>query len=53
MTEVGALVTGVQHARVHLDGQQIDDRFVDWFVRGADGAWRARIALDLPAYTES
>jgi hypothetical protein len=48
-TPAGALVTGIQHARVMVDGQVIEDRraFVDWFVR-ADGAWRIQAAVDLP-----
>lgn len=54
MTESGALVTGVQHARVRVDGNEVDDRrpFIDWFVQADDGAWRVKIALDLPGYTE-
>ena len=46
----GALVTGVQHAQVRVDGQAVDDRrgFVDWFVQHA-GAWRIQAAVDLPA----
>jgi len=46
----GALVTGIQHARVRVDGQPVDDRrgFVDWFVQHA-GAWRIQAAVDLPA----
>ena len=46
----GALVTGVQHAQVRVDGQVVDDRrgFVDWFVQHA-GAWRIQAAVDLPA----
>jgi ketosteroid isomerase-like protein len=49
----GALVTGIQHARVRIDGQDLDDRraFVDWFVRH-DGRWRFRAAVDLPAPAE-
>jgi len=45
----GALVAGVQHAQVRVDGQVVDDRrpFVDWFVKEA-GAWRIRVAIDLP-----
>ena len=44
-----ALVTGIQHARVTVDGQVIDDRraFVDLFERTPDG-WRIRTAVDLP-----
>jgi hypothetical protein len=45
----GALVTGIQHARVVVDGQVYDDRrgFVDWFVT-IDGQWRLQAAVDLP-----
>jgi len=45
----GAFVTGIQHARVRIDGRHVDDRraFVDWFVR-VDGAWRLRAAAELP-----
>lgn len=50
MSASGALVTGVQHARVLLDDQVVDDRrgFVDWFVKHA-GEWRIQAAVDLPA----
>jgi len=50
----GALATGIQHARVRIDGQDIDDRraFVDWFVRH-DGKWQFRVAVDLPAPIEA
>jgi hypothetical protein len=46
----GALATGIQHARVRIDGQDIDDRraFVDWFVKHA-GEWKFRVAVDMPA----
>src|SRR5471030_692738 len=46
----GAIVTGIQHARVAIDGAVVDDRraFVDWFIREA-GEWRLRVAVDLPA----
>jgi hypothetical protein len=49
MAESGALVTGIQHAQVRIDGKIIDDRraFVDWFVKDT-GAWRIRAAVDLP-----
>jgi ketosteroid isomerase-like protein len=49
MSAAGALVTGVQHARVRLGGQVVDDRrgFVDWFVKHA-GKWRIQAAVDLP-----
>ena len=45
-----ALATGIQLARVRVDGQDFDDRraFVDWFVRH-DGRWKFRAAVDLPA----
>ena len=45
----GALVTGVQHARVRLDGEIIEDTrpFVDWLVKEA-GEWRLRAAVELP-----
>jgi hypothetical protein len=46
----GALVTGIQHAQVRVNGQVVDDRrgFIDWFVQHA-GAWRIQAAVDLPA----
>jgi len=49
LVPTGALVTGVQHAQVRLDGQVLDDRrqFVDWFVKQA-GAWCLQAAVDLP-----
>jgi ketosteroid isomerase-like protein len=49
LTTSGALVTGIQHAQVHVDGQTIDDRrrFVDWFVNFT-GEWRIQAAVDLP-----
>jgi len=49
----GALVTGIQHARVRIDGEDIDDRraFVDWLVPH-DGAWKFRVAVDMPATAE-
>ena len=45
-----ALVTGIQHARVRVNGDLIDDRraFVDYFAR-IGGEWRIRVAVDLPA----
>lgn len=45
-----AIVTGIQHAQVAIDGAIVDDRrsFVDWFIREA-GEWRLRVAVDLPA----
>jgi ketosteroid isomerase-like protein len=44
----GAMVTGIQHAQLKMDGELLDDQrsFVDWFVRIA-GAWRLRAAVDL------
>src|SRR5262245_53028096 len=50
----GALVTGIQHARVRIEGEDIDDRrgFVDWFVKHA-GCWKIRVAVDLPAAMET
>jgi hypothetical protein len=49
VTPAGALVTGVQHARVRVDGQVIEDRrgFVDWFVK-QNGEWRIQAGVDLP-----
>jgi hypothetical protein len=49
LSPAGALVTGIQHARVRIEAQEIDDRraFVDWFVREGQ-AWRLRAAIDLP-----
>jgi hypothetical protein len=49
MSPLGALVTGVQHAEVRVDGEVINDRraFVDWFVKDVDG-WRIQAAVDLP-----
>ncbi len=34
LTDAGALVTGIQHARVRVDADVVDDRrpFVDWMV---------------------
>jgi ketosteroid isomerase-like protein len=45
-----ALVTGVQHARVRLDDELIDDTrpFVDWLVNES-GQWRLRAAVELPS----
>ena len=42
-----AMVTGVQHARVVIDGATVDDRraFADFFVR-IHGAWKLRAAAD-------
>ena len=45
-----AMLTGVQHARLILDGQTVDDRraFADFFVK-AGGSWKLRAAADFPA----
>lgn len=45
-----ALVTGVQHARVRLEDEVIDDTrpFVDWLVNES-GQWRLRAAVELPS----
>jgi Domain of unknown function (DUF4440) len=50
VSDAGALVTGIQRAKVRLDGKDIDDArpFVDWFVE-VDGEWRLRAAVELPA----
>ena len=50
----GALVTGMQHAQLSVDGSVIDDRraFVDFFVR-MDNAWRLRVAVDFGAVAPS
>ena len=49
VTPTGVLVTGFQHARLHIDGQTIDDRrgFIDWFVE-VGGEWKIQAAVDLP-----
>lgn len=49
LSGAGALATGIQHARVRIDGKEIDDRraFVDWFV-ARNGKWQIRVAVDLP-----
>jgi hypothetical protein len=43
-----ALMTGIQHAQVRIDGALVDDRraFVDWFVKH-QGEWRIRVAVDV------
>lgn len=48
-----ALVTGVQHARVRLDGELIEDTrpFVDWLIKES-GEWRLRAAVELPGPEE-
>ncbi len=42
-----AIVTGIQSARLILEGKAIEDRrgFVDWFVRQPEG-WRLLLAID-------
>ena len=49
-TGAGAIVTGVQHAQLRIDGQVMNDRrpFVDVFVH-VDGDWRLRLAISPPA----
>ena len=53
LSDAGALVTGIQHARVRIEDTEIDDRraFVDWFVK-RDGEWRILVAVDLPSAEE-
>lgn len=48
-TPSGALVTGIQHAAVRIDGTVHAEAraFIDWFVR-MEGAWRLQAAVDLP-----
>ena len=45
-----AMLTGVQHAQVIVDGQTVDDRrgFADFFVK-IDGSWKLRAGADFPA----
>ena len=49
LAEDHAIVIGIQHARVRVDGEVVDDKrpFVDWMVKEA-GEWRFRAAIDLP-----
>jgi ketosteroid isomerase-like protein len=53
MAKDSALVTGVQHARVRLDGELIEDTrpFVDWLIKES-GEWRLRAAVELPGADE-
>ena len=46
----GALATGIQHARVRIQGETFDELrpFVDWFTRTSSGRWQLQVALDLP-----
>jgi hypothetical protein len=45
-----ALLTGIQHAQLKIDGQVIDDHrsFADFFIKTA-GGWKLRAAADFPA----
>jgi hypothetical protein len=45
-----AMVTGVQHAQVVIEGEVIDDRraFADFLVK-IDGSWKLRAGADFPA----
>jgi ketosteroid isomerase-like protein len=45
-----AIVTGIQQARLEIDGSVVNDRraFVDWFVKES-GHWKLRTAVDLAA----
>ncbi|MGK2857571.1 MAG: nuclear transport factor 2 family protein [Thermoanaerobaculia bacterium] len=54
LSESGAMVTGIQHARVRVGGVEIDDRraFVDRFAT-LDGSWRIRVAVDVPLAEET
>jgi len=54
LTDAGALVTGVQRARVRIDGNILDDRqpFVDWMVK-EDGEWRFRAAIGLTSESDT
>ena len=48
-----ALATGIQHARVRIQGETFDELrpFVDWFTRNPSGRWQLQVALDLPEQT--
>jgi hypothetical protein len=52
VTPAGVLATGVQHARLRIDGETIDDRrgFVDWFV-DVNGEWKIQAAVDFATTT--
>jgi hypothetical protein len=45
-----AMLTGIQHAQVVVDGETVDDRraFADFFVK-IDGVWKLRSGADFPA----
>ena len=49
MAGEAGVASGIQHARVRIDGQDIDDRraFVDVFAR-IGGEWRLCVAIDVP-----
>lgn len=49
VTPAGVLATGLQHARLKIDGETVDDRrgFIDWFV-DVNGEWKIQAAVDLP-----
>jgi hypothetical protein len=51
--DASALVSGIQHAQVRIDGYTVDDRraFVDWFVKSS-GGWRLRAAVEPPPSPE-
>jgi hypothetical protein len=48
VSAAGALATGIQLARVLVEGREVEDRraFVDWFVR-TEAGWRLQVAVDL------
>ena len=48
-----AMVTGVQHAQVVVNGEAIDDRrgFADFLVR-IGGSWKLRAGADFPANSQ-
>ena len=49
LSDAGALVTGIQRAKVRLEGEDVEDArlFVDWFVE-MEGQWILRAAVELP-----
>ena len=49
LSETGALVTAIQHARI-VDGDTYDEQrpFAALFVKNRAGRWQVRLALDLP-----
>jgi hypothetical protein len=54
LSDAGALVTGIQRAKVRLRGNDIDDArpFADWFIE-VEGEWLLRAAVELPVSGES